>query len=77
MFILFTHPLHRRGFFYFLHMTLHHNPYGRIPEFFQKECEILGLPLSSVSKDTGEFIRAILALPDSVHQVRMRLYLES
>ena len=54
-----------------------HNPYGRIPEFFEQQCDTLWLPLASVVDDTQWFITAILALPEGVQQVRMRLYLEA
>lgn len=54
-----------------------HNPYGRIPEFFQQQCTQLGLPLDTVIEDTAGFVAAVLTLLSDVDKVRMRLYLES
>lgn len=58
-------------------MSTPHNPYGRIPTFFQEECARLKLPLPCVTSDVAGFVTAVLALPDPVHPVRMRLYLET
>lgn len=58
-------------------MTPVPNPYGKIPEYFREQCELLKLPLDTVVSDTAGFVVAILALPDSVDQVRMHLYIDS
>lgn len=51
--------------------------FGQIPEFFAQECERLSLPLDTVMSDTAGFVAAVLAIPDPIDRVHVRLYLES